>query len=181
MQHLAITFTPFYIRDQIGLWCASFIDQFADGDSGSRRYPQSFRHMLSSCTYAIHGNIIRSLQVVLEAAMTASSQTSNWEIVPPWRIHFLREFVTTLQGCERKPKEALSFQNQALGTHCRHSRRKGIVKKNRRYKKTSNCVRMTVLFFLVESTIPWEDRLDLSNALKKGLYLDLSIYLEARG
>ena len=36
-------------------------------------------------------------------------------------------------------------------------------------------------FILVELTVPWEDRMDLSNALKSDRYLDLTMDLEARG
>ena len=36
-------------------------------------------------------------------------------------------------------------------------------------------------FMLVELTVPWEDRMDLSNALKSDRYLDLTMDLEARG
>ena len=36
-------------------------------------------------------------------------------------------------------------------------------------------------FILVELTVPWEDIMDLSNALKSDRYLDLTMDLEARG
>ena len=36
-------------------------------------------------------------------------------------------------------------------------------------------------FILVELTVPWEDMMDLSNALKSDRYLDLTMDLEARG
>ena len=111
-RHLANVSPPFGIHDQIGLRCIPFSDQFAEVGDSPRRQLQTLQMslsqcstVLSSCTYALaHRRYTRRhnqvLQIMLEAAKTACSQTNARETAPASRIYFLRE--GSSQHCKKK-------------------------------------------------------------------------------
>ena len=151
---------------------------------------QSLRHVLSSCSYALaHGRYTwrhnQVLQVVLEAARTACSQANARETAPARRIYFLREG-SAQHRKEKNEKQRRDLLSKAKDWEVsadlqgeRHCHK--VLQESGKQPDLVLASTATDSFILIELTVPWEDRMDLSNALKSDRYLDLTMDLEARG
>ena len=121
---------------------------------------------------------------MLEAARTACSQANARETAPARRI-YLREGLAQHRK-EKNKKQRRDLLSKAKDWEVsadlqgeRHCHK--VLQESGKQPDLVLASTATDSFILVESTVPWEDRMDLSNALKSDQYLDLTMDLEARG
>ena len=151
---------------------------------------ETLHHVLSNCTYALangrytwrHNQVLRE---VCEAAKAAVSKANSRTIANQRKIYFLREGFAHLckKRCQTPRRDILAEANDwtvaADLEGIRHYPQ--VLIESGKRPDLVLVSSSTDAIILVELTVPWEDRLQYSNALKADKYADLTMDLEAKG
>ena len=148
---------------------------------------ETLHHVLSNCTYTLangrytwrHNQVLRE---VCEAAKAAVSKANSRTIANQRKIYFLSEGFAHL--CMSNSQARHSCRGKRLDCRSLPRRDEALSPGVDRKCKKPDLVLVsssTDAIILVELTVPWEDRLQYSNALKADKYADLSMDLEAKG
>ena len=151
---------------------------------------ETLHHVLSNCTYALangrytwrHNQVLRE---VCEAAKAAVSKANSRTIANQRKIYFLREGFAHLckKRCQTPRRDILAEANDwtvAADLEGMRHYPQVLIESGKRPDLVL-VSSSTDAIILVELTVPWEDRLQYSNALKADKYADLSMDLEAKG
>ena len=151
---------------------------------------ETLHHVLSNCTYALangrytwrHNQVLRE---VCEVAKAAVSKANSRTIANQRMIYFLREGFAHLckKRCQTPRRDILAEANDwtvaADLEGIRHYPQ--VLIESGKRPDLVLVSSSTDAIILVELTVPWEDRLQYSNALKADKYADLTMDLEAKG
>ena len=151
---------------------------------------ETLHHVLSNCTYVLangrytwrHNQVLRE---VCEAAKAAVSKANSRTIANQRKIYFLREGFAHLckKRCQTPRRDILAEANDwtvAADLEGMRHYPQVLIESGKRPDLVL-VSSSTDAIILVELTVPWEDRLQYSNALKADKYADLSMDLEAKG
>ena len=151
---------------------------------------ETLHHVLSNCTYALangrytwrHNQVLRE---VCEAAKAAVSKANSRTIANQRKIYFLREGFAHLckKRCQTPRRDILAEANDwtvAADLEGMRHYPQVLIESGKRPDLVLVSSSADAII-LVELTVPWEDRLQYSNALKADKYADLSMDLEAKG
>ena len=151
---------------------------------------ETLHHVLSNCTYALangrytwrHNQVLRE---VCEAAKAAVSKANSRTIPNQRKIYFLREGFAHLckKRCQTPRRDILAEANDwtvAADLEGMRHYPQVLIESGKRPDLVL-VSSSTDAIILVELTVPWEDRLQYSNALEADKYADLSMDLEAKG
>ena len=129
-----------------------------------------------------HNQVLRE---VCEAAKAAVSKANSRTIANQRKIYFLREGFAHLcrKRCQTPRRDILAEANDwTVAADLEWMRNYPLVLIESGKRPDSVLVSSsTDDIILVELTVPWEDRLQYSNALEADKYADLSMDLEAKG
>ena len=172
-------------RDNLQKW--GLVDDTKCGLCGGT---ETLHHVLSNCTYALangrytwrHNQVLRE---VCEAAKAAVSKANSRTIANQRKIYFLREGFAHLckKRCQTPRRDILAEANDwtiAADLEGMRHYPQVLIESGKRPDLVL-VSSSTDAIILVELTVPWEDRLQYSNALKADKYADLSMDLEAKG
>ena len=160
-----------------------------DTKCGLRGRTETLHHVLSNCTYALangryiwrHNQVLRE---VCEAAKAAVSKANSRTIANQRKIYFLRYGFAHLcrKRCQTPRRDILAEANDwtiAADLGMRHYHQV-LIESGKRPDLVLVSSSLDAII-LVELTVPWEERLQYSNALKADKHADLSMDLEAKG
>lgn len=150
---------------------------------------QSLRHVLSGCTYSLakgrftwrHNRVLEVLTEAMSAAC-AKANMRNW--VPQSGIRFLREGAQDYKSRCRTPGKNLlvGATDWSVAADIKGLRR--FPREMQESGKRPDAVltsQSAATLIIMELTVPWEDRMGTSNAIKNDKYSDLVLDLTEKG